>query len=174
MKDSPGLTPLITTTQIRKRIAVLAGQISHDFDSREPLMIVSILKGSFMFTADLVRALSIPCTIDFLQASSYGTRRSSSGTVAITGSLTVKGRHVLLVEDIIDTGLTINRIVDHLRLQQPSSIRICNLLDKPAARRFPCTPDYTGFRIDNIFVAGYGLDDRERYRELPCIVAVER
>ncbi|ARM30577.1 hypoxanthine phosphoribosyltransferase [Prosthecochloris sp. HL-130-GSB] len=163
------LIPLISAEQIRQRVARLGEEISNDFSARPPLMIISVLKGAFIFTADLIRAITIPCTVEFIRASSYGNRRTSSGSVSMDGSFDPGGRPVLLVEDIIDTGLTLTHIIEYITALGPLSLSVCTLLDKPSARQHPFTPDYTGFRIDNIFVVGYGLDEAERYRELPFI-----
>lgn len=155
---------------IDRRVKELAAQISRDYEGREPLL-VGILKGSFVFMADLMRALSIPCRVDFVRMASYGGDTQSSGEVRITGGLEVpvRGRDVLIVEDIVDTGLTLSRLLGLLGERRPASIRVCALLDKSARRRVPFTADYVGFAIPDRFVVGYGLDCNENYRFLPDI-----
>ena len=159
---------LLSEEQIQAKVAELGARISADFDGRE-LTLVSVLKGSLPFMADLMRAITIPVQIDLMEVSSYGgTATESSGLVRILKDLSssIDGRDVLIVEDIIDTGLTLNYLVRYLRGKNPSSLRICTLLDKPARRLVEIPIDYLGFEIPDRFVIGYGLDYGERYRNL--------
>ena len=159
---------LLTEEQIQAKVSELGARISSDFAGRE-LTLVSVLKGSLPFMADLMRAITIPVQIDLMEVSSYGgTATDSSGLVRILKDLSssIDGRDVLIVEDIIDTGLTLNYLVRYLRGKDPSSLRICTLLDKPARRLVEIAIDYLGFEIPDQFVIGYGLDYGERYRNL--------
>ncbi|HHE32135.1 MAG TPA: hypoxanthine phosphoribosyltransferase [Chlorobaculum parvum] len=162
---------LISAERLQKRIAELAREISGDLKGIDLLTVVCVLKGAFIFTADLVRHLSLPCRIEFIRASSYGDRRTSSGQVKLEHHETIEfeGQHVLLVEDILDTGRTLSRIVTELEQQHPASMHVCTLLDKPSHRIVPFEAHYTGFMIPDHFVVGYGLDADEQYRELPFI-----
>jgi len=148
----------------------LAEAISRDYAGREPL-VVGILKGSWIFLADLVRQLTIPVFIDFMTVSSYGPSTKSSGVVKIVLDLKcpLEGRDVLIVEDILDSGLTLKYIVDSLKLRKPRSLRLCVLLDKPDRRKVTIQPDYVGFKVPDRFVVGYGADFNERFRSLPYI-----
>ncbi len=162
---------LIPEDQIRARVAELGAQISADYAGRE-LTLVSVLKGSLPFMADLMRAITIPVAIDLMEVSSYGgTATESSGLVRILKDLSssIDGRDVLIVEDIIDTGLTLNYLIRYLRGKNPRSLHICTLLDKPARRLVDIPIDYLGFTIPDQFVIGYGLDYGEHYRNLPFI-----
>jgi hypoxanthine phosphoribosyltransferase len=161
---------LITEEEIRARVADLGRRISEDYEGRE-LTLVSVLKGSLPFMADLMRAITIPVAIDLMEVSSYGTATESSGLVRILKDLSssIDGRDVLIVEDIIDTGLTLNYLVRYLRGKNPRSLRICTLVDKPARRLVDIPIDYRGFEIPDQFVIGYGLDYGEYYRNLPFI-----
>jgi len=136
---------------------------------------VTVLKGSFVFAADLVRAVDLPCRVEFLGVRSYGDQTSSSGGVQITHDLdrSIEGAHVILVEDIVDTGLTMAYLLDNLRTRRPASLEIAALLEKPARTRVPVSIAYLGFTIDDVFVVGYGLDHAERYRNLPYIGVLE-
>ncbi len=159
---------LITEEQIRSRVEELGSQISADNSGRS-LTLVSVLKGSLPFMADLMRAITIPVRIDLMEVSSYGgTATESSGLVRILKDLSspIDERDVLIVEDIIDTGLTLNYLIRYLRGKNPSSLRICTLLDKPARRLVDIPIDYVGFTIPDQFVVGYGLDYGELYRNL--------
>lgn len=168
------LSTLIGQEELRKRIGELAKEISRDYEGRD-LLLIGVLKGSFMFLADLSRELDYKVAIDFMGTSSYGASTQSSGEVRITKDLeqSVLGRHVLLVEDIVDTGLTLRYLVDTLRARQPASLKVCALLDKPARRRVRVSLDYYGFIIPNAFVVGYGLDYEEKYRGLPFVGVLE-
>jgi len=161
---------LITEEEIRTRVADLGRRISEDYEGKE-LTLVSVLKGSLPFMADLMRAITIPVAIDLMEVSSYGTATESSGLVRILKDLSssIDGREVLIVEDIIDTGLTLNYLVRYLRGKNPRSLRICTLVDKPARRLVDIPIDYRGFEIPDQFVIGYGLDYGEYYRNLPFI-----
>jgi hypoxanthine phosphoribosyltransferase len=155
---------------INKRVGELAGQISRDYDGRE-LFLVGILKGAFIFMADLIREISVPCQVDFVRLASYGSGSQSSGKVTITKDLEtpIEGRDVLIVEDIIDSGLTLSYLVKVLRERRPASLRVCAFLDKKERRRIPFEADYVGFAIPDGFVVGYGLDFNENFRFLPDV-----
>lgn len=163
---------LVTREQLDARVREMAAQISADYAGRDPLLI-GILKGAVFFTADLVRELSIPCEIDFMAVSSYGSATHSSGVVRITKDLdvSIEGRHVLLVEDVIDSGRTLRYLMRNLAARDPASVEIATLLSKPAAERLDPGARYVGFRLPDVFVVGYGLDVGERYREQPFITA---
>ncbi|MGI6662243.1 MAG: hypoxanthine phosphoribosyltransferase [Bacillota bacterium] len=165
---------LISQAELEKRIKELAQEINRDYEGKD-LLLIGVLKGSFMFLADLLRYLDPKTAVDFMGTSSYGASTQSSGEVRITKDLehSPAGRHVLLVEDIVDTGLTLRYLVDTLRARQPASLKICALLDKPARRRVRIGLDYYGFIIPNAFVVGYGLDYQERYRGLPYVGVLE-
>lgn len=152
-----------------RRVRDLADAISLDFEGKD-LLVVGILNGAFVFMADLIRRLRIPCRVDFVRLASYG-GCESSGKIRITKDLEepVAGRHLLIVEDIVDTGLTLTRLVASLRRRQPASLKVCVLLDKPERRRVPFAADYVGFSIPDRFVVGYGLDYNERYRNIPDV-----
>jgi hypoxanthine phosphoribosyltransferase len=159
---------LVSEEQIQAKVRELGARISADYAGRQ-LTLVSVLKGSLPFMADLMRSISVPVRIDLMEVSSYGgTSTESSGLVRILKDLSasIAGEEVLLVEDIIDTGLTLNYLVRYLRGKNPASLRICTLLDKPARRLVEIPVDYTGFTIDDRFVVGYGLDFGEFYRNL--------
>jgi len=166
---------LITEVQVRAKVAELGRMLSADYAGRTPVL-VSVLKGSLPFMADLMRAISIPVQIDLMEVSSYGgTATESSGLVRILKDLSssIDGKDVLIVEDIIDTGLTLNYLMRYLRGKNPSSLRICALLDKPARRLVEIPIDYRGFEIPDKFVIGYGLDYGEYYRNLPFIAVLK-
>jgi hypoxanthine phosphoribosyltransferase len=170
MMDADIEEVLLSGEEVQARVAELGAQLAADYEGREPVL-VSVLKGSIIFLADLVRAMPIPLSIDLMEVSSYGTSTESSGQVRILKDLStsIEGREVLVVEDIIDTGLTLNYLLRYLHDKGPASIRICCLLDKPARRLAPIEIDYRGFTIADRFVIGYGLDYGERYRNLPYI-----
>ena len=161
---------LFSEEQLKERVAQIAAQIDRDYAGKE-LMLVSVLRGSFIFMADLVRAITVPCRVDFMAVSSYGSGTVSSGQVQITKDLSedITGRHLLVVEDILDSGNTLSYLLEVLRARKPASIRLCTLLDKPERRVKPVQLDYTGFTIPDAFVVGYGLDYDEHYRNLPYI-----
>lgn len=164
------LDVLIDEATLAKRIAELGRQISEDYRDKD-LALVAVLKGSFMFLADLSRSISVECTTDFLGVSSYGNRFTSSGVVQITSDLSapIEGRDVLIVEDIIDTGLTMRYLLENLHTRKPRSVKICTLLHKPSRTQVEVPMDYVGFTIDDHFVIGYGLDYHDRFRNLPFI-----
>lgn len=161
---------LFTQEQVAARVREMAAQISRDYAGKTPL-VVGILRGSFIFMADLVRAMDIPLTLDFMVASSYGAGTVSSGKVKIGLDLQedIAGRDVLLVEDILDTGNTLSKLVAELKTRQPASLKLCVLLDKPERRTKPIEADYVGFTIPDAFVVGCGLDYDQLYRQLPYI-----
>ena len=165
---------LIPEDKLQSRIAELGVEISRDYQGEE-LLLICILRGGVMFLTDLMRHITIPHTIDFMAISSYGAgARQSSGTVRITMDLStdIRSRHVLLVEDIVDSGRTIASVIEMLETRHPKSLRICTLLDKAARREVPVPLDYIGFDIEDKFVFGYGLDLDEYYRNLPFIGVV--
>lgn len=172
--DQARVRVLITADEIAKRVRELADQISADYAGRTPL-IVGILKGSWIFLADLVRQLTVPVYIDFLTVSSYGASTKSSGVVKIVMDLKcpLEGRDVLVVEDILDSGLTLRYIMRHLELRKPKSLKLCVLMDKPARRQVEIKPDYLGFIVPDKFVVGYGADFAEAFRNLPFIGYIE-
>jgi hypoxanthine phosphoribosyltransferase len=161
---------LITSEQLQARIKELATQIDADYAGRE-LLLVGVLKGAVMVMADLARAMHLPAQMDWMAVSSYGSGTKSSGVVRILKDLDadITGRHVLVVEDIVDSGLTLSWLVGNLRSRRPASLEVCAMLRKPAALRVNVDVAYTGFDIDDAFVIGYGLDYAERYRNLPFI-----
>lgn len=161
---------LMSEAQIQGRVRELGLQLTADYADKDPLL-VGILSGSFLFIADLVRAMNLPLAIDFMAVSSYGDRTSSSGVVRILKDLnsSIAGRHVIIVEDIVDTGLTLDYLYQNLQTRHPASLKVCALLDKHEARKREVEVDYVGFRCPNEFVVGYGLDYRGRYRNLPFI-----
>ena len=161
---------LLTEEQIKERVAQLGAAIDRDCAGKEPLLI-SVLRGSFVFMADLVRSITLPCTVDFMAVSSYGAGTSSSGQVKIVKDLSdsIEGKDLVVVEDILDSGNTLYYLLQILQARHPASVRLCTLLDKPSRRVKPVEVDYTGFSIPDEFVVGYGLDYAERYRNLPYI-----
>jgi hypoxanthine phosphoribosyltransferase len=161
---------LFEEDELRQKVKELGKKISHDYAGEE-LLVVGILKGAFIFMADLVREIDIPVAIDFMDVSSYGMSTLSSGEVRITKDLDfpLKDKNVLIVEDIIDTGLTLNYIIEILKKREPKTVRICCLLDKPSRRKSVIKPDYVGYAIADEFVVGYGLDYAEKYRNYPAV-----
>jgi hypoxanthine phosphoribosyltransferase len=161
---------LITSEEIGARVRELGQQITNDYAGRDILMI-GVLRGAVVFMSDLARAIKRPIDIDFMAISSYGLSTSSSGVVRIMKDLDeeVQGRHLLIVEDIIDSGLTLNYLVENLKSRKPASVRICTLLSKPDRRKVDVQVDYNGFIIPDYFVVGYGLDYAGKYRNLPFI-----
>jgi hypoxanthine phosphoribosyltransferase len=161
---------IVSAEQIQAKTAELAAQIDEDYSDREPLL-VGVLKGAVMFMSDLARSLQRPSTMEFMAVSSYGSATTSSGVVRILKDLDrdVAGQHVLIVEDIIDSGLTLSWLLKNLAARQPASIEVVALLRKPDAIKVPVPVKYVGFDIPNEFVVGYGLDYAERYRDLPYI-----
>ena len=160
---------LLSEREITEKVKEIGARISSDFQGKDPIF-VGVLKGCFIFMADLMRSVSIPCSMDFMAVSSYsGT--NSTGAVKITKDLSedVGGRHIILVEDILDSGVTLNYLKKYLMVRNPASIHIVTLLDKPARRKAPIHADYSCFAVPDSFVVGYGLDYNERYRNLPYI-----
>ncbi|MCX7682136.1 MAG: hypoxanthine phosphoribosyltransferase [Anaerolineae bacterium] len=161
---------LITAEELQARVAELGAQISADYAGKNPLL-VGVLRGVFVFMADLVRAITIPIGVDFIGITSYDPTSRERGVVRFTKDLEVciEGRHVLFVEDVIDTGLTLRYILRSLSTRRPASLRVCVLFDKPRTRLFDLPVDYTGFVLPDKFVVGYGLDYNEQYRNLPFV-----
>jgi hypoxanthine phosphoribosyltransferase len=164
----------LSEEQIRERVEELGERIRADYRGR-PLHLVCVLNGAFIFMADLVRAIDLPLTVDFLSVSSYGSRTESSGEVRLVKDLdlSLKGRHVLLVEDIIDTGLTMEYLRKYLEGRGPLSVKVATLLSKPSRRLVDVTIDYLGFEIEDAFVYGYGLDVAHEYRNMPFVTSSE-
>jgi len=161
---------LFTEEQLKEICARVGAQINEDYKGKNLLM-VSVLKGSLMFMADLMRELTIPCAIDFLAVTSYGNGTTSSGEVRILKDLdqSLEGKDILVVEDILDSGNTLSFLLKNLSARNPASIRLCTLLDKPERRTAPVTADYVGACVEDKFIVGYGLDYAEQYRNLPYI-----
>ena len=162
---------LVTEEELKAKVADLGAQISRDYAGKN-LLLVSILKGAVVFMADLMRAVTIPCSIDFMVVSSYGgTNTQTTGLVKIVKDLDadLTGKDVLIVEDILDTGVTLSNLVPMLKMRNPSSVKICAILDKPTRRKADIQPDYEGFQVPDEFVVGYGLDYNEKYRNLPYV-----
>ena len=159
-----------SSDEIAARVQNIGSQISKDYAEKD-LLLISILKGSVVFMTDLMRSLTIHCTIDFMAVSSYGSGTQTSGVVKILKDLDrpIAGKDVVIVEDILDSGMTLNYVTGLLRARGPRSIRICTLFDKPARRRVELQADYVGFQVPDEFIVGYGLDYDERYRNLPYI-----
>ena len=166
----PELIPVLTKDEIDKSVTLVAQKISSDFHDRE-LILIAALKGAFIFLSDLVRKLTIPVKIDFLRVASYGSNTSSSGKIQLIKAieLNVKNKDVLVVEDIVDTGLTLNFILDYLRSFEPKTLKVCSLIDKCERRRAEVDIDYVCHRVENGFLVGYGLDYAEDYRNLPGV-----
>ncbi len=169
------LEVLIGAQDIKERVATLGRRITVDYQGKE-LILVGILKGSFVFVADLARTIDLPLAVDFMAVSSYGTSTKSSGVVRIVKDLdySLEGKHVLVVEDIVDTGLTLNYIYGHVKSRGAMSVKICSLLDKVSRRQVAVPLHYKGFEIPDEFVVGYGLDVGEKYRNLPDVCRVVR
>lgn len=163
---------LYSAAQIQQRVHELAAQIDADQRKRTgELVLVGLLRGAVMLLADLSRALQTPHRLDFMQVSSYGDQQTSSGQLQILKDLddSISGKHVLIVEDIIDTGYTLQQVLARLAERRPASLQVCSLLDKPSRRRVTVTVEYIGFEIEDVFVVGYGMDDAQQYRHLPYI-----
>jgi len=174
MSAQPRVHILFNHDEIEATVRRLAAEIKDDYQARDPLLI-GILKGSFMFMADLVRFLDFPLEVEFVRLSSYGRGRQSSGKVRVVKGLTssIKGRDVLIIEDIVDTGLTTSFLLDYLRKKKPASLKLCTLTDKPSRRQTPVIIDYLGFTVPDKFLVGYGLDWDEKFRNLPDICYLE-
>lgn len=169
------LSPLFSRQKIAAEIQRIAHEINQDYGVQE-LLVVGVLKGSFLFIADLVRNLSMPVTIDFVRLASYGSDTESSGIIEFRKDLEmpIRNRHVLIVEDIIDSGLTLDTLYYQLQSRKPASLKICTLLEKTAARQGQVVPDYVGLRMESGFIVGYGLDLDEKFRNLPDIYLVKK
>jgi hypoxanthine phosphoribosyltransferase len=167
---------MIAERDIQARIKSLAAEIEGDYPAGDGIHLVAVLKGGFMFMADLVRAMSERVTMDFMAVSSYGKDTTSSGQVRVLKDLdsNVEGRHIILVEDIVDTGLTLHYLQELLRARAPKSLKTACLLSKPSRRKVDVQVDYIGFTIEDHFVVGYGLDYAEKYRNLPHIAVLEQ
>ena len=165
---------LFSKQEIEATVSKLAGEITRDYRDKHPLLI-GILKGSFVFIADLIRLLDFPLEVDFVRLSSYGKGRESSGKITVVQGIdtSVKGRDVLVVDDIVDTGLTTSFLLEYLHKQKPASLRLCALTEKPARRQVAVTIDYLGFSVPDRFLVGYGLDLDEKLRNLPDIYVLE-
>jgi hypoxanthine phosphoribosyltransferase len=165
---------LVDNEALTRRVKELGAEISRDYEGRD-LVMVGVLKGAVIFIADLMRELTIPCEIDFMAVSSYGSSTDSSGVVRILKDLdaSIEGRDVLIVEDIIDSGLTLHYLIKNLRARSPRSLEVCSLLTKPERRRVDLPTRYVGFEIPNRFAIGYGLDDAQKYRNLDYVAVLD-
>ena len=161
---------LLSEEQLSQKIAELGEEISKDYQGKE-IVAICVLKGAILFMADLARAVKVPMALDFMAVSSYGNGTSTSGTVRILKDLdsSIEGKHVLVVEDIIDSGVTLKYLLKNLKSRKPASIKLCTLLNKPERRRVEVDIDYCGFTVPDYFLVGYGLDYAEKYRNLPFI-----
>lgn len=172
----PPFQPLYTAKQLETRIAELGAEITKDYlEIGEEVVLIGVLKGSILFLADLCRQIQLPVTMDFMSIASYGDGTKSSGVVQITSDLSrsIEGKHVIIVEDIIDTGLTAHYLFENLATRQPASVKLCSLLHKPERSEVDVNIDYLGFTIPNKFVVGYGLDIAQKYRNVDFIGYVE-
>ncbi len=174
MNTDTKMSVLYTREEIDDAVKKLASKLTSTYAGKNPL-VIGILKGSFIFLADLIRRLNFPLEIDFIRLSSYKDARESPGNVTITNNMTadVRDRHVLVIEDIVDSGVTIAFLIDYLKTKNPESVRICCLLDKPSRRQVPVKVDYTGLTVPDKFLVGYGLDWDEKFRNLPEIYCLE-
>src|ERR1700761_4716172 len=172
--DDPAIgQTLVSSEELKERIAELGAAITRDYQGKD-LVLVGVLKGAVLFLADLMRHIDVPCEIDFMAVSSYGSQTDSSGVVRILKDLDapIEGRDVLIVEDIIDSGLTLQYLMRNLGARNPRSLEVCSLLTKPERRKVEVLPRYVGFEIPDRFAIGYGLDFSERYRNLPFVAAL--
>jgi hypoxanthine phosphoribosyltransferase len=173
MGSETKLTLLFTGDEIAATVKRLAAEITRDYHDKHPILI-GILKGSFMFLADLVRRLDFPLEVEFIRLSSYGGGKSPGKIKLVQGAQTkIKDRHVLVIEDIVDTGLSIAFVLDYLGKKSPASLKLCTLTDKPSRRKVTVNIDYLGLTVPNKFIVGYGIDWNERFRYLPGIYAIE-
>lgn len=164
---------MISEEQIKTKVAELGSRITADYSNKD-LFVIGILKGSVVFLADIIRAIDLPLQMDFMAVTSYGTSTDTSGVVRILKDLEtdITGKDVLIIEDIVDTGLTLSYIKENLISRNPASLKICSFLDKPSRRRVELIPDYNGYEIPDAFVVGYGLDCNGEFRNLPYVAAV--
>jgi len=172
--ENHSIEVMISTAEIEQKVAELGAQIQAHYQGSENLLMVALLRGSAIFMSDLCRAVDLPMSIDFMTASSYGDSTQSSRDVKIVQDLNerIEGRDVIIVEDIIDTGNTLSKVVDMLKLREPKSLTLCTLLDKPSRREVEVDVDWIGFSIPDEFVVGYGIDYAQKYRNLPYIAKV--
>ncbi|MEJ7826077.1 MAG: hypoxanthine phosphoribosyltransferase [Solirubrobacteraceae bacterium] len=173
MRDDAVGEILVQPDDLSRRVRELGAMITADYEGRD-LLLVGVLKGAVFFLSDLMRQIEVPCELDFMAVASYGSTTDSSGVVRILKDLDapIEGRHVLIVEDIVDSGLTLQYLLRNLGARDPRSIEVCALLTKPERRKVSVEPRYVGFEIPNRFVIGYGLDHGERYRNLPYVAAL--
>jgi hypoxanthine phosphoribosyltransferase len=174
--DDPAIgETLVSAEDLERRVKELGAEINRDYVGRQ-LVMIGVLKGAFLFLGDLMRELTIPCEVDFMAVSSYGSSTDSSGVVRILKDLDapIEGRHVLLVEDIVDSGLTLHYLLKNLRARNPASLEVCALLTKPERRRIELPIRYVGFEIPNRFAIGYGLDHAQRYRNLRYVAVLNQ
>ena len=175
MTDEPGLGEvLVTAEELQRRVAELGRQITHDYQDRS-LLLIGVLKGAVFFLSDLMRFIEVPVEVDFMAVASYGSATDSSGVVRILKDLdaSIEGRDVLIVEDIVDSGLTLQYLLRNLGSRNPASLEVCALLTKPERRKVDLPTRYVGFEIPDRFVVGYGLDYDERHRNLPYVAVLE-
>ena len=174
MDSQPKPQILLTRQEIEAAVSRVATEITRDYHDKHPLLI-GVLKGSFMFMADLIRRLDFPLEVEFIGLSSYGKGSQTSGKIRLVQGLhsPIKDRNILVIEDIIDTGLTAAFLLDYLQKKKPASLKLCALTDKPSRRRVPVTIDYPGFTVPDKFLVGYGLDSDEKFRNLPDICFLE-
>ena len=166
---------VVSAEQIAEVCKNIGAQITKDYEGKE-IAFVSILNGAFAFTADILRNVDVDCTIDFMQVSTYGDSTSSAGTLKIKRDLSgdIEGKHVIILEDILDTGYTLRNLTNYLNSKNPASLKICTFIDKPARRTEDITADYYGFRFDeDLFLVGYGLDYAQKYRNLPYVALLK-
>ncbi len=174
LNSQPKLNLLLSRQEIQATIDRLASELNRDYHGQNPILI-GVLKGSFMFMANLIQLLNFPIEVEFVRLSSYGGGKESSGKIKVVQGLQapIKGRDIVVIEDIVDTGLTISFLLDYLCRKKPASLRLCALTDKPSRRQVPVTIDYLGFTVPDKFIVGYGLDWDEKFRNLPDIYYVE-
>jgi hypoxanthine phosphoribosyltransferase len=173
--DPPIGETLVSSEQLEQRVSELGAEISRDYEGRS-LVLICVLKGAFLFVADLMRELTVPCEVDFMAVSSYGSTTDSSGVVRILKDLesSIEGRDVLVVEDIVDSGLTLHYLLKNLQARNPASLEVCALLTKPERRRIDLPIRYIGFEIPNQFAVGYGLDHAQRFRNLRHVAVLDQ
>ncbi len=174
MNPQPETSVLFSRQEIEATVNRLASELNRDYHRKHPILI-GVLKGSFMFMADLIRLLDFPVEVEFIRLSSYGGGKESVGKIKVVHGLRtpIKGRDVLVIEDIVDTGRTINFLLEYLRRKRPASVKLCALTDKPSRRQIPVTIDYLGLTVPNEFLVGYGLDWDEKFRNLPDMCVLE-